>query len=107
MCTFAHDLGELEMANKESNEFFGKINALKAGLSAGQLLVVAEQCLDSAIFLSGRSNKKQREVMNDIADSISELRETRSKEWKARDNQGPAEIEIATTSTSADAGKVS
>jgi len=59
MCTFAHDLGELEMANKESNEFFGKINALKAGLSAGQLLVVAEQCLDSAIFLSGRSNKYQ------------------------------------------------
>ena len=45
--------------------------------------------------------------MTDIADSISELRETRSKEWKARDNQGPAEIEIATTSTSADAGKVS
>ena len=70
------------MADKKSTIFFDKINAMKAGLSAGQLLVVAEQCLDSAIFLSGRSNKKQREVMNDIADSISELRETRSKEWK-------------------------
>ena len=50
------------MANKTSNDFFDKINAMKAGLSAGQLLVVAEQCLDSAIFLSGRSNKKQRDV---------------------------------------------
>ena len=107
MCTFAHDLGELEMANKSSNAFFDKINAMKQGLSAGQLLVVAEQCLDSAIFLSGRSNKQQREIMTDLADSISELRETRKKEYLARDNQGPAEIEIATASTSADGGKVS
>ena len=66
MCTFAHNLGELEMANKTSNDFFDKINAMKAGLSAGQLLVVAEQCLDSAIFLSGRSNKQQRDVMTDL-----------------------------------------
>lgn len=95
------------MANKNSNDFFDKINSMKAGLSVGQLLVVAEQCLDSAIFLSGRSNKQQRDVMTDLADSISELRETRKKEYLARDNQGPAEIEIATTSTSADGGKIS
>jgi len=94
------------MANKNSNEFFDKINQMKQGLSVGQLLVVAEQCIDSAIYLSGRSNKEQRNVMTDLADSISALRETRKKEYLARDNQGPAEIEIATTSTSADGGKV-
>ena len=95
------------MANKNSNEFFDKINQMKQGLSVGQLLVVAEQCIDSAIYLSGRSNKEQRNVMTDLADSISALRETRKKEYLARDNQGPAEIEIATTSTSADGiGKI-
>ena len=31
--------------------------------------------------------------MTDLADSISALRETRKKEYLARDNQGPAEID--------------
>ena len=95
------------MSNSKTNAFFDSINSIKQGKSVGQLLVIAEQCLDSAIYLAGRGSKQQREVMTDIADAISELRETRKKEWERRENAGPAEIEIATTSTSADSGKVS
>lgn len=95
------------MANTKTNDFFDSINTLKQGKTVGQLLVIAEQCIDSAIYLAGRGSRQQREVMTDIADAISELRETRKKEWERRENAGPAEIEIATTSTSADAGKVS
>ena len=67
------------MATTNTNIFFTEINSMKEGKSVGQLLVIAEQCLDSAIYLSGRGSKLQREVMTDIADSISELRETRKK----------------------------
>ena len=95
------------MANTKTNNFFDSINTLKQGKSVGQLLVIAEQCLDSAIYLAGRGAKDQREVMINLADSIAELRETRKKDWERNQNSGPAEIEIATTSTSADAGKVS
>tara|TARA_R100001463_G_C3472601_1_gene216058 strand:- start:32 stop:319 length:288 start_codon:yes stop_codon:yes gene_type:complete len=95
------------MSNSKTNAFFDSINSIKQGKSVGQLLVIAEQCLDSAIYLAGRGSKQQREVMTNIADAISELRETRKKEWERKENAGPAEIEIATTSTSADAGKVS
>ena len=94
------------MATTNTNIFFTEINSMKEGKSVGQLLVIAEQCLDSAIYLSGRGSKLQREVMTDIADSISELRETRKKEWLARDNQGPAELQADPQSTSADGGKI-
>jgi len=94
------------MANDKSNAFFDSINTLKQGKSVGQLLLIAEQMLDSAIYLAGRGSRQQREVMTDIADSISELRETRKKEYLARENQGPAEIVAPSASTSADGGKI-
>ena len=84
------------MSNSKTNAFFDSINSIKQGKSVGQLLVIAEQCLDSAIYMAGRGSKQQREIMTDIADAISELRETRKKE-----------IEAPTTSTSADGGKIS
>lgn len=95
------------MSNSKSNEFFDAINRIKQGKTPGQLLVIAEQCIDSAIYLTSRGNKQKREIMVDIADSISELRESNKKEWLARENQGPAEIEAPTTTTSADGGKIS
>ena len=55
------------MANKNSNEFFDKINQMKQGLSVGLLLVVAEQCIDSAIYLSGRSDSVLGNIMSELA----------------------------------------
>ena len=66
------------MSNSKTNAFFDSINSIKQGKSVGQLLVIAEQCLDSAIYMAGRGSKQQREIMTDIADAISELRETKS-----------------------------
>ena len=88
------------MSNSKSNEFYDAINKIKQGKTPGQLLVIA-------VYLTSRGNKQKREIMVDIADSISELRESNKKEWLARENQGPAEIEAPTTTTSADGGKVS
>lgn len=94
------------MADKKYSPFQTKLYELCNMASAGQLIYAAEVLCDNASRKLGRTNKDQREITDQVAETLSNLRETRTKEYLRNQDQGPAEIEYPIHSTSADAGKV-
>ena len=92
---------------KELQELFDKVNKM----SVGSLLFQAKTMLKRARQLLRQYDTKQNndwcDELEEYVTSLQVILQERKKQFLARENQGPAEIELPTVSTSADAGKVS
>ena len=92
---------------KELQELFDKVNKM----GVGSLLFQAKTMLKRARQLLRQYDTKQNndwcDELEEYVTSLQVILQERKKQFLARENQGPDDIELPTISTSADAGKVS